>query len=62
MLEEEMTSINRQKNRATSSALCPFFTYNGAQGKQTKTYGLVFPLHCLGWVGRHHKKGEKVKK
>ena len=56
MLEEERTSINRQNNRATRSALCPFFTYNGAQGKQTKTYGLAFPLRSLGRVGRHHKR------
>ena len=61
-MEDKMASINRLNNRATRRALCQFFTYNGAQGKQTKTYGLAFPLRHLGRVGRHHKKGEKVKK
>jgi len=56
MLEDEMASINRQNKRATRRALCQFFTYNGAQGKQTKTYGLAFPLHSLDRVGHHHKK------
>ena len=56
MLEDEMESINRLNNRATRRALCQFFTYKGAQGKQTKTYGLAFPLRNLGRVGRHHKR------